>query len=399
METKKQLVDPRSIKLPLDALTTSDEIRSLAESIKTIGFLQNPPIIKDNLELVSGKKRVPAAIIAGLDLIDVHVVPSDLPNDEYEAMSLHENLKRSNPTWYDYVIMEKRLHDLRQAQHGIATSGSRKGWSIRDTADELQISFGGLSQDLKVAEAVLADPSLKRVGDKKTALRIILDSTKRAGQQANAQAWSQIDSTVHLGGAEKILELYEDQTFDACITDPPWLEFKDESLTRDEYTLPVFKQVYRTLKTNSFLYMFVGTQDWYYYWEQLPKFGFNVQKWPMFWIKEGVLTRGTTSWQYQRNYELILLAVKGAPALTDSLLSSALSFPVVNSQKLIHPNEKPLSIIRTLLDHCSYKNSIILDPFGGSGVTGEACKITERRYVLIEKEPKYYHGILRRLEQ
>lgn len=52
-----------------------------------------------------------------------------------------------------------------------------------------------------------------------------------------------------------------------------------------------------------------------------------------------------------------------------------------------HPNEKPLPLIRWLV--AKLPGAVILDPFAGSGTTGEAALIEGRRAVLIEREPTY----------
>jgi DNA modification methylase len=70
----------------------------------------------------------------------------------------------------------------------------------------------------------------------------------------------------------------------------------------------------------------------------------------------------------------------------------------VHSSKLIHQNEKPVGLIKKLIETCSYNESLILDPFGGSGVTAEACFETGRRYVVIERDPATHKKILERLK-
>ena len=123
-----------------------------------------------------------------------------------------------------------------------------------------------------------------------------------------------------------------------------------------------------------------------------------MQKWPLIWIKEGSLSHGRRTWEYQRDFEPIILAVKGSPALTGSFLSSIISNKVVPSVNMIHPNQKPVEVYKRLLDHCTYEGSIVLDPFAGSGSCLVACKNTGRRYVGIEREVKYFTKIEERLK-
>ena len=55
----------------------------------------------------------------------------------------------------------------------------------------------------------------------------------------------------------------------------------------------------------------------------------------------------------------------------------------------VHPFEKPLSLMERLVRIYSNPDDIVLDPFNGSGTTGEACIRLNRNYIAIEKESKY----------
>lgn len=59
------------------------------------------------------------------------------------------------------------------------------------------------------------------------------------------------------------------------------------------------------------------------------------------------------------------------------------------SVKYDHPTIKPLTLIQDLILCSSDENSIILDPFLGSGTTALACKAMKRHYIGIEIEKKY----------
>lgn len=54
-----------------------------------------------------------------------------------------------------------------------------------------------------------------------------------------------------------------------------------------------------------------------------------------------------------------------------------------------HPTQKPLSVlVRTILASTT-KGAWILDPFAGSGTTGIAANLLERRFLGIEKDEEY----------
>jgi len=64
-----------------------------------------------------------------------------------------------------------------------------------------------------------------------------------------------------------------------------------------------------------------------------------------------------------------------------------------------HPTEKQVPHLEKYLIISSKENDLIIDPFGGSGATALACENLHRRWIMIEKEPKYCEIIKKRLEQ
>ena len=56
----------------------------------------------------------------------------------------------------------------------------------------------------------------------------------------------------------------------------------------------------------------------------------------------------------------------------------------------IHPTVKPLKLMTYLVTIASRKGDTILDPFMGSGTTGVACKLLDRKFIGFEKEGKYF---------
>lgn len=64
----------------------------------------------------------------------------------------------------------------------------------------------------------------------------------------------------------------------------------------------------------------------------------------------------------------------------------------------IHPTQKPVSLFEYLIKTYSNKGDLVLDNCGGSGTTAIACLNTERNYILIEKEKKYFDMINDRIK-
>lgn len=70
--------------------------------------------------------------------------------------------------------------------------------------------------------------------------------------------------------------------------------------------------------------------------------------------------------------------------------TNILNFKCVDNYSRLHSAQKPVELIEYLLKTYSNENDLILDNCAGSGTTGVACINTNRNYILIEKEEKYY---------
>jgi len=62
-----------------------------------------------------------------------------------------------------------------------------------------------------------------------------------------------------------------------------------------------------------------------------------------------------------------------------------------------HPTQKPVDLCEYLIKTYSNEGGVVLDNCAGSGTTGVACKKSNRKYILIEKEQKYHDMILKRM--
>lgn len=402
-------------------------IKNLADSMNEIG-LSHPILLRkcsdgERFSVVAGEKRLRAAMLLKWLIIEAEI--RDVDELDGKIIRIHENLRRYNLPWHEQVALVQELHALRQTDHGISERGRPKeektGWSMRDTARELKVSLGSVAEDILLARALDNDPNLAKVRDKRTAIRLARIAVNRERNELEAGAPAQalrksigleVDQ-VYYGDSADILKQLPENSIDHCITDPPWIKFFDEALRIDDRTLPVFKELYRVLKFNSFVYIFAGLDDYAYYSGynlpgsgetdhkpgKLEEIGFKVSLTPIIWQKENSLSRrGVRPWEYDRDYELIIVAAKGNPILTASgKYSGVKTYPVVPSPSLVHPNEKPLAIIEDLIDDCSYEDQIIIDPFGGSGSTALACKGKNRRYITIERDREFYEVIVNRL--
>jgi len=103
-------------------------------------------------------------------------------------------------------------------------------------------------------------------------------------------------------------------------------------------------------------------------------------------MKEGKpykITKGSLSSNYAKTDKIVITKNEGLRYPT-RILNFA------NEPKPIHPTQKPLELIKYLILTYSNENDMVLDNTMGSGTTCLAAKKLNRKFIGIEKEPKYY---------
>ena len=69
------------------------------------------------------------------------------------------------------------------------------------------------------------------------------------------------------------------------------------------------------------------------------------------------------------------------------------------SSRGLHPTQKPVALFEYLIKTYTQEGETVLDNCAGSGTTGIACINTNRNYILIEKEQKYFDIINERIDK
>jgi site-specific recombinase XerD len=144
---------------------------------------------------------------------------------------------------------------------------------------------------------------------------------------------------------------------------------------------------------NAFIFCNKDLVPDYLNWALKEKYAFNI----LFWKKPNALPLGG---QHRPDVEYILYFRKNAiwnNALSDVNYSKCLEFGRDDSTK--HPTMKPLDLIINEIKIASNKESIVVDPFGGSGSTLIACEKLKRKCRMIELDPKYCDVIIERWER
>ena len=88
------------------------------------------------------------------------------------------------------------------------------------------------------------------------------------------------------------------------------------------------------------------------------------------------------------------------PTFNSEYDNAIYNYPLCHGkERLEHPTQKPLGLIKDLIVKHSNKGDIVLDTFAGTSTTGIACIETERRFICVERDEKYYEISKQRIEK
>lgn len=207
----------------------------------------------------------------------------------------------------------------------------------------------------------------------------------------------------------KAMKDMPDMCIDLIVTDPPykltsrggsgtmggyWKEekakkgviFDNNSISCKEY-LPEF---YRILKEKSILYLMCNNTNLQEMINVATQTGFKFVK-SLIWEKGNKICGR----YYMNCFEYILLFRKGGDKpIKNCGTPDILKVPIKKQKdingKNLHDTEKPIELMKILIENSSDENDIILDPFMGIGSTGVACVNTNRNFIGIELDENYY---------
>lgn len=194
------------------------------------------------------------------------------------------------------------------------------------------------------------------------------------------------------------LRTHDDETVDLIATDPAYeslekhrargttTRLKRSAASSNEW-FPIFpnarfpeffRECYRVLKKNAHLYVLCDEDTM---WVARPlgeAAGFKYWK-SLIWVKtakDGTPNPGM-GYHWRNTTERILFFEKGSRPLNHRGPGDVIHAPRVRKG---YPTEKPLEVVRPLIENSSALGELVLDPFMGSGSTGEAAVRAGRRF-------------------
>lgn len=119
------------------------------------------------------------------------------------------------------------------------------------------------------------------------------------------------------------------------------------------------------------------------------------------WLKEGSTPQFSGDRPANGAEAVVISHRKGRKRWNGGGGHAVWSHPIVRGidpERTEHTTQKPLSLMIELVELFTDPDEVVLDPFAGSGTTGVACLRLGRRFIGMEREPKYAALARERLE-
>jgi DNA modification methylase len=215
------------------------------------------------------------------------------------------------------------------------------------------------------------------------------------------------NTNIHNGDCIEYIKTIKDKSIDCLITDPPYgvdIQFGayDNQLSRKiendgniEDALVLLDEmlinVKSKLKEDAHIYIFCN-------WKIYPQFNQIISK--HFQIKNLIIWdklfmgMGDLKGNYSSSYEMIVFAGGNREFLNRPKNIIQCRF----GDERFHNTQKPVELIKQLIENSTNVNETIFDPFLGSGSTVVAAKEMKRNFIGCEIDEQNYKITLKRLE-
>lgn len=402
-------IKPDRIRRTFDQQALDD----LAESIRTVGLIE-PIVLDDENFLLAGERRLRAIKLLGWSDAEI-VYMRDLDDWKKAVIELEENLRREDLTYVEEVMAKKRLHELYQTKHGESSKyggrGHDEGWKVKDTADLLGISAGTVSMDIKLAKAIEQDPELgnqrnkfaatamlnRKQALKARSLLAILTAKKTDTNTTSKDSPAQPSPDITLIHDDCITAISSlpDSSIACMITDPPWqvafdLEFGQDPTTGLALTKSMLEAVKPKLQDGALCWMFCAMDHLMKgtIYNLILTCGYSIFNSLFIWYKPKTAHSSRPYRELKKDYEPAFLFANGTGR---DLIRPMFSVYQTKLQgRKLHPAQKPIDMLKEIVEVSTVPGETIIDPFMGSGSTMIACKQTNRRGIGIEIDQQWY---------
>jgi site-specific DNA-methyltransferase (adenine-specific) len=211
-----------------------------------------------------------------------------------------------------------------------------------------------------------------------------------------------LNQIIH-GDCLKFMKTLPDNCIDLVITDPPYGDnivygrnFKKILNNENENINYKFLEIiYSKMKNNTSLYLF---SNW--------KFETLLRNWiktySNFTIRMVIIivkNNISMGYSFRNQYEICLVLEKGKPKYNLKNFSNVMFMEHIKHTSKTHPHTKTLNILEQMIKHSSKKDDLVFDAFVGGGSTIAACIRTNRNYIGIELDNKWFNLIKKNINK
>jgi len=378
--TEMQLV-PVSKLVPYinNARTHSPEqITKLRASLREFGFI-NPVIIDRDFNVIAGHGRILAA--KEENIAEVPCVFADhLTEAQKKAYIIADNRMALDAGW-DEELLRVEIESLQAEAFDLALTGfdEKELSKLFDDGTEAEDDDFDVDEELK-------KPVFSKAGDVWTLGRHRLvcgDSTK----------------------AETYEVLMEGKKANLVVTDPPYNvnyegtagKIKNDNMASEkffDFLFDAFSNMEKVMADDASVYVFHADTEGLNFRKAFDAAGFYLSG-CCIWKKPS-LVLGRSPYQWQHEPCLFGWKKSGKHQWYSDRKQTTIWEFEKTKKNTDHPTMKPIPLLAYAVSNSSMSNTLVLDPFGGSGSTLIACEQMDRSCYTIELDEKYCDVIINR---
>ncbi|MFP1667099.1 site-specific DNA-methyltransferase [Gardnerella leopoldii] len=354
------------------------QVSQIAASIREFGFL-SPILVAEDNTILAGHGRLAAALKLGLKKVPC-VKENHLTETQKRAYIIADNKLSLNAGW-DSELLAVELSELEGADFNLDLLGFDEA--------ELSSIFDAdkdVSDDDFDVEKELEEPCFSKTGDMWTLGRhrvICGDATK----------------------LETFKTLLEDTKVNLVVTDPPYNvnyegsagKIKNDNMEDDkfyQFLFNSFVNMEQAMADDASIYVFHADTEGLNFRKAFQDAGFYLSG-CCIWKKPS-LVLGRSPYQWQHEPCLYGWKKKGKHKWYAGRKETSVWEFEKPKKNADHPTMKPIALLAYPIKNSSMTNSLVLDPFAGSGSTLIACEQTGRICYAIELDEKYCDVIVKR---
>ena len=398
---------------------TSEEFKQLERNILEEGI--RDPLVTWNGILVDGHNRYRIAqehdmnyVTVEKEFADMNAVKEWMINNQFGRRNLNNYQRSVLALQLEEVFKEKAKENLKLSDG----KGKQKSAEVKvepiETRKELA-KVANVSHDtiakVKVIEQKAPEEIKAKLSTGEVSINQVYQEIKKEEkkiEQREKVIKERVDvfisKNTKQGDSLQILQELKDECIDIVLTDPPYginyvsnRSIYEDTITKrgllNDGKIDAFDLLDKTCQIllnktakNAHLYFFCS-------WSVFSSFEAIISKYftiktPIIWDK-GNKGSGDLENDWGNQTEIILFCVKGKK-LINKRRGNIISVPRLHTSKMIHPTQKPVELLKEILEVSYLENDFIVDPFMGSGSTIKACQDINAKCLGVELDEEMF---------